>query len=76
MKRQESRYAYHEIGHAHSGPKKIDKRTSSTESKVRIKAVISNKNASSFNVLEEIIQWQKFDSVKHIALALADQISL
>ena len=55
MKRKELRYAFNEIGHAHSGPKKVDKRASSSESGVKIRAVISNKNSGSFNVLEEII---------------------
>ena len=63
-KRQELRYSYSEIGSAHSGPKKIsdNKANRSVNAQVKIRAIIS-KNQTANNVLEEVIQWRKFESV-------------
>ena len=47
-----------------------DKRNANT-SQFKIKAVLQNMPTRE-NALEEVVQWIKFDKVKHIALAIID----
>ena len=71
-------YSYAEIGSTHSGPKKVtDNKAAKRDANasVKIRAVISKKQVA-HNVLEEVIQWRKFERVKKIAQTLIDRISL
>ena len=65
--RQEMRYAYSEIASAASGAmKKADASFGKSGLKqTKIKAVIQNL-PSRYNMLEEVVQWRKFDGIKNI----------
>ena len=66
------RYLYSEIGNSNCGSmERRDANQPKKQSQAKIKPVLQ-RTIKRFGVLEEVVQWQKFDSVKHIAIAIIE----